>query len=830
MELTSSISPQATFVDYFIPDTETGSSARAIAAYLRAYAPAGTLVVDPFCQSPDIVREALASGHHVIAISFNPLDALRTRLALSSIPAHDLETAVTRVADSLKAGVPLREHLQRLYRTTCPQCGKEVIADYFVWERDSERPHRVHYHCAACGDTGLRDCDENDFRVLQEVQPRGLHYWHMLDRVVGPEGRARKFAASLLELYTPRNLYVLSNILLKVENLFSGSRVHDYLRLGLLHALEQGSKLHPAPSEPALPHAPGLHPPSHWVEWNAWQLFEDATRRLAQDQPAAPVALAASVQELLPAASTSVEAGQSTGPAQNAGWSTDSPQKPAGPARAFVGHLTVRQLAPALPSGSVSLIWAQPPTRGRTQWALPYLWTGWLYGHKEAASLWPLVRRRRSDWTWYLQAMRGTLLALQKTLQADGHLVLVSRNKGLAHHEALTLAAAGASLRLESTLYHTQQPEATRPFGGLRGDYRSVWVPGPPAPAFPMSMADLEAKLHDVAMTAAEETLQARGEAAPFVRLHCHIWEALARRGILQRIMTSKELPTALDWLRKQIQKALQSQIGSTFVQWGETESRHLLGEAATASRHLLGEAATASRHLLGEAAPEGECLWWLVHAADVPPLTERVERAVYEALAAVHSAATTEILETIYAHFPGMLTPDGEWVLACLRSYGQQITPGRWALQEAERPGERAKAREKTLYVLQDLGQRWGYEVKLAQGLALRWVQRGKQPVIWAILDTAALSLLVDKVPSELTAAARKLAIISDARQDLMSLRWRWSPLLRQELVARDWQFIHEQDLIHWAQQHNITLSDLDTLVSLDPLAIHGRTQLPLM
>jgi hypothetical protein len=768
-------------VDYFIPDTEANAPARAIAAYLRAYAPPGTLVVDPFCQSPDIVREALASEHHVIAISFNPLDALRTRLALSTVPTHEVETAVTRLADSPKAGVPLREHLQRLYRTTCPRCRREVIADYFIWERGGELPRRVHYRCAACGDAGLRDCDENDGRILQEVQPRGLHYYYVLDRVAGREGRARKFAARLMELYTPRGLYILANVLLKVENLFSGSVAHDYLRLGLLHALEQGSKLHPVPGEPAPSHAPGLHPPPHFVEWNAWQLFEEATRRLAQSQPAAPITLAANVQELLP---------------------------PGRPAAAFVGHMTVRQLAPALPAGSVSLVWAQPPAHGRTQWALPYLWTGWLYGQAEAASLWPLVKRHSSGRTWYLHAIRGTLLALQKTLQVEGHLVLVSESKGLAHHEMLTLAGAGASLRLETALYHSREPEvATRPFGGLRGDYRSVWAPGTPVPPWPMAMADLVTKLRDVVVAAAEETLQARAEPAPFARLHCHIWEALARRGILQRIMVSKELPVPQDWVREQIQQALQDQVGSTFVQLWEAESRPPIGEAA-----------------------EGDCLWWLAQAPHVPPLVERVEQAVYETLAAAEATTTAELLTTVYARFPGMLTPEGEWVLACLRSYGQQTAPGRWTLQEGERPSERAKARERVLYTLQDLGQRWGYEVKLARGLALRWVQVGRQPIVWAILDTAALSLLLDAASSELAAGARKLAVISDARQDLMALRWTRSPHLRQELASGGWQFIHEQDLHHWAEQHNLTLSDLDTLASLDPLAIHGRTQLALM
>jgi hypothetical protein len=323
-----------------------------------------------------------------------------------------------------------------------------------------------------------------------------------------------------------------------------------------------------------------------------------------------------------------------------------------------------------------------------------------------------------------------------------------------------------------------------------------------------MGMPDLEARLRDVVVAAAEETLQARGEPAPFARLHCHIWEALARRGILQRIMVTKEPASPLDWVRKQIQKALQDQLGSTFVQvW-----------------------AAQSPPEDGETAEESECLWWLVHGPDVPPLTERVEQAVYEALAAVETATTAELLATVYARFRGMLIPTDEWVLACLRSYGHQIASGQWTLQEGERSSERAKARERMLYTLRNLGERWGYEVKLAQGLALRWVQGGKQPVVWAILDTAALSPLLKAASTELAAGARRLAVISDARQDLMALRWARAPLMREELAARSWQFIHEQDLLHWAEQHNLTLSDLDTLVSMDPLAVHGRTQLPLM
>ncbi|MGB9879510.1 MAG: hypothetical protein ACPLRM_01990, partial [Anaerolineae bacterium] len=483
-----------TSVDYFIPVTEADDLSHVIAAYIEAYTEPNALVVDPFCQSPAIVTGALALGRRVVAVSFNPLDALRIRLALTSPPARELIAAVTRLGDSLKAGRPLREHLQRLYRISCPQCGKEIIADYFIWERGQEIPRRVSYHCVACGDAGLRDCDENDAHILREIQPRGLHYWYALDRVARREGSGRKFAATLLELYTPRNLYVLANLVLKIDDLFAGTVVHDFLRLALLRCFELGSKLNPAPGEPAAPHTPHLHPPARFVERNLWQLFEDTARSLAQQTPTA-VPLANNAKDaLLPSFVTETEGATP-------------------PVRAFVGRMATRQLVSELPPDCASLILTQPPQIGRTYWALPYLWTGWLYGHVESALLWPLVRRRSSDWPWYLKVMNAAFFTLQKLLNADGHIVFIGQNKGLAYHEALALAAAGANLRLESALYHPRVPEtATKPFAGLRGDYRFAWTRGPPPPPWPLSSEELKGKLRQVAVMAAEELLQQRGE------------------------------------------------------------------------------------------------------------------------------------------------------------------------------------------------------------------------------------------------------------------------------------------------------------------------------
>jgi len=763
-------------VDCFIPDAEADTTPHAIAAYIDAYTDSDGLIVDPFCQSATIVLEALKAGRRVVAVNFNPLDALRTRLALTAVSTRELTAAVTRLADSPKPTATLREHLQRLYRTTCPHCSRETIADYFVWERGDELPKQVHYSCPACGEEGIRDCDERDAGVFSKVQPRGLHYWYALDRVAREQDKGRKFAASLLDLYTSRNLYVLSNLVLKVEDLFSGSAVHDFLRLALLQCLELGSKLNVPPDEPASPTASHLRLPPRFVERNVWQLFEEAARQLAQRPSVPAVTLAANVQDVL---------------------SPPLTEQASEPARAFVGHSSVRQLAPQLPAGSVDLVWTRPPMLGREHWALPYLWTGWLYGHEESALLWPLAKQRSPDWSWYLQAMRTTLLALRKVLATDGRIVFFGRDRGLAYHEAVCLAAEGATLRLENALYHSSESEiATEPYAGLRGDYRVTWALGTSTPPWPMSADELAAKVRQGAVEAAEETLQQRAEPAPFVRLHCHIWEALAQQGLLQRIMSIEERVSP----REQVQAALDEEVDHIFVQLWESQQDH-------------------------------RCWWWLAQPLVPPPLSERVERSVNETLEAVETIETTDFTLAINKHFPGVLTPDREWVMACLKSYGQQVGPAWWSLRQEERRGQRAKARELTLGHLQALGHRLDYDVHLGtEGFDVQWVQAEKDVLAFIVLDSTALSRLLALQSPDDSTAKRKIVIVAEARQQLLRLKLARSMWLRKPLAEQGWQFIKDADLQSWASHEEIALADLDSFVGLDLLAARDRTQLPLI
>jgi hypothetical protein len=189
------------------------------------------------------------------------------------------------------------------------------------------------------------------------------------------------------------------------------------------------------------------------------------------------------------------------------------------------------------------------------------------------------------------------------------------------------------------------------------------------------------------------------------------------------------------------------------------------------------------------------------------------------------------EFMRAVYQHFPGAVTPDAEWVMACLKSYAQEIESGHWALREDDRQEQRAVARETVMRDLDTLGQRLGYEVSLGlQGFDVKWGKAGKEALGFVVLASAALNCLLSLPPTDEFIRTRKLVVISEARQDLLRLRLARSMWMRKQLAASGWQFIQDADLQEWASQEEVTLADLDSLVGLDPLSIQDRTQLSLI
>jgi hypothetical protein len=798
-------------INYFIPG-KTVESGRFLAhyvqpmpvgvatAYLETYTSPGQIVLDPFCQSPNLVTEVAAAGRKVIAANSNPVLALRVRAQQSLPEPRELDTATTRLGDSLKLGVPLREHLDGLYATICPQCHHTTIADYFLWDRETGGPVEKEYRCQACGSEGQAPVEPGERETLDRIEKRGFHYHYVLDRLPPPGDEGRKAGQKLLDLYTPRNLYALTNLLIKIETLFADSPLQETLKLLLLACLDSCSSLYASPQAWLRPRR--LHPPPRFVERNVWRAFEEARIRLSQLSPSPAVHLATGVSQITSPdlLSLSETGGQ--------------------PPNALVVPLTVRRLSQMLPEDSVSLIITAPPHLAPVFWSLSYLWNGWLFGREEAAALRPLLKRKKTDWDWYQRVMTSTFRALRRALQVRGRLVLVFATERPAFVEALFMAATLAGFEPEGASCQPGEVSA-----GMMGSYRLSFAKGEePMAALPSEdEADLAIELQRQVSRAMQDVLRQRGEPLTYERLHLAAYWHLSAKGYLRRAMAV----SSLDFVSRQVETVLEGVRGGAIVRWEEAEE---------------------------EGWPQ---LWWLREPGEVsPPLSDRVEEAVWEVLCEKPAMSAEALVAAIYPRFPGLLTPEADLIEACLESYAREISLDNWQLRPEDQPGDRERQRGQGVANLMKLGQRLGYGVGLSQawrkrsweeGDALMDLLRNEDPsvesplpfdVLWhedkevrhafVLLSMAALGL-VSWHEDDLGEGISRYLVIPEERGDLVSFKLNRFPWLRHAMVTRRWQFIKYGHLSQLASAAEVDRHDLKKIVGLQPIIEQDEAQIPL-
>lgn len=486
-----------------------------IHTYIEAYTRPGDGVLVPFCQDAAEVREILHLERQALALHYDPVPLLVVQAALEPVPIRDLDAAVARLGDSRKHGIPLRQHMDALYATTCPACLRPAVADYFIWEQG--KPVAKQVRCPGCDYDGQVGVEPADMEPLTGIKARGMHFYYILDRVA-PESALpateglRPRIESLLDLYTVRNLDALADLTLKIDTLFAGGPLHRVLLTLLLDCLDRCSVLAPLPGGAARRRS--LTRPSRFVEWNVWRTFEKAADRFRTlDAAGLPAADLASSLEQYRAE-------------EDKGWT------------GFVGQGSVRDLPRHLAPHSLPLAMVSPPPLDSAAWSLSYLWGAWLLGPEAVTPLRPLLRQRTPDPAWYARVMAGSFRTMADLLAVDGRILVTFAEQRIAILEALLWAATRAGFRATCLVQSG-------------GDYRLELVAGPPPVLTPGVVTG--AQVQRVAVEALVEAIQARGEPAPWPVLHAAAYRRLAETGLLGRAARQEEdtldVDTISEWV-----------------------------------------------------------------------------------------------------------------------------------------------------------------------------------------------------------------------------------------------------------------------------------------
>ncbi|MEE8392194.1 MAG: hypothetical protein V3S14_15570 [Anaerolineae bacterium] len=739
-------------------------SVQAVGAYVQRLTQPGDLVVDLFCQGPTVVRETVAAGRRALGFSVNPLLLAITHLGVGCPDADALNAAFTRLADSLKGDVPLRRHLTSLYRSACPVCDAPGVAEWFAWDRDGNYPFEKAVRCSNCGEVREGAADDGDVESARGFQPRGLAYYYALDRVAPLGHPGRERAAQLVELYTPRNLSALMDLTMRLEGLDAGEEAILALTGVLLDCFDAASNLDPYDEDRPRPRT--LRVPSRYIERNVWLCFEERLSHLLAEESLLPVRQAADIGALV--------RGETEG-------------------YALVSH-AARDVRKTIPAGSTALIFADPPQPDGVFWALSALWAGWLWETPPAHALRPFLRRRRFDWDWHWHALQVALKAAGSLLVPTGHLVTIFSGPDEALLESVCLAACGAGYALKGWGYS--------PGAGYRLVWR--WKPQDAGGGRQEAAGDvemLERELGAVAKEAVVSTLRERGEPTGWALLHSSAYVRLAERGLLAR---AAAIPGDSD---------------------GSQTSPNVSPFTADAVRCIL-EAAPIVR-LVDQSGAE-ETLWWLADAGcAAEPLADRVSALMWELLAQRPAWGMEELVDTVYARFPGPLTPDLALVLVCVDSYSVQEGETLY-LRSEDDPLRRAAELGALRDDLVELGARLGFETSRRGGWDVRWLEEEREVYVFDVSATVALGrhLLTERTTDE---GAQRCLVVPGGRAALVGFKLQRDPRLARAVEKDGWQFIKFRHLRRLLTKGDLDRHALKTVLGLDPIVEQEAAQIPL-
>ncbi len=745
-----------------------------LAPYLEAYTQPGDLVVDLFCQGPTLIRQAVEAGRRALGLNVNRALLLSASLGLTVVEPHKVEAALTHLGTTRKGADPLQAHIEGLYRTRCAVCGQPTVADGFIWERERNEPVAKLYRCAACGDAPPQGApaDEEDVAAATRFPRQGLNYWLMAERAAPTQAPYRSRLISLLDLYTPRNLSALSDLLLKSDGLEVSSPVRRVLDGLLLEALDRGSSLRsPDPLDPWASRPNRLRRPARYVEANVWRLLEEGMQVWRERRPTAALR-APDLDALL------------------------APAEPEAPASMYLSPLPIRQVVDALPRQCTPLVLVDPPRPDPILWHLSALWSSWLWGHPAGAAMAPFLRRRQVDWDWFWRGVSGALRAVAPLLQAKGRLICLYAGGSPKLLQTLTLAAAGAGYELLG--WGSRPP----------GDVRLTWCLGSSAAPTPIEADPLSRAVAEQAASAALDGLRVRGEPSAWPTLHATVYADLAESGLLaQAAALPDELPKPLAWLTEGVRSALD---GAPLRQLANPDTAQPLwwldgpleaGAALCLSDRVELAVAEILRDLLAVAEMD-------------------LARQICARFPGPQTPTAHLIRLCLFSY--GEEHASGHWRLRTEDGFEARVAETDTVIKNLAALGRR-------------LGFDAPLGAPRAGEWAVRWVdEAGHAAYAFAVRTTAVLGDLLFDPPTSLdeTKSTVPCLTLPGGRAILVGHKLRHNPRLRQEVARQGWQFLKFRHLRHLVKE--VAAKQLDryafqAALGLDPIVEQTEAQMSL-
>jgi hypothetical protein len=752
----------------------------AVAEWLQSRIPPGSLILDPFGASPRLVVEAARAGYWILVAANNPIARFLLEIYANPAIAVEYRSALAELASMRRGPERLEPHIRTLYLTQCENCKSEIEAQAFLWERGSSVPYAKIYTCPVCGDSEMRDTNQQDVARAEDFSQDKLHRARALERVAAVDDTERSNVEEALNTYLPRAVYVLFTLINKLDGMSLPADRRRLIDALLLYVFDQANSLWAHPIGRARPRQ--LTVPPRFRENNIWLALEDGIQELARLNfiPLEPAHTHPKIPVLI--------------------W-PDLPGSSAG-ITVFEGRL--KELADSIQTNEIRAVVGAIPRPNQAFWTLSALWSGWLWGREAVGPFRSVLRRRRYDWGWHCTALHSAMENLYRIIIPDTPFLGLIGETEPGYISSAIVAAQTAGFVIRGISLRAENGQA-----------QIHWE----KPAHRMEMRTASSRqLDTLASQAALEYIRERGEPASYLQIYTAALASLSHDNQLARVGRNQDEKAlapgeVLALITGIIEGAFSYKSG--FLRYGGSDKSLEIGQW----------------WLREERLKDGK-----IEA----PLADRVEVELVRYLLQNPGKTYQEIDRSMCAAFPGFLTPSSELIDTILESYGQLTgVDRRWQIRIEDRPRGRRNDLDSIRKTMVQIGVQLGYSIE--GEYPQLWIvdhgeshssgqdrtgvddrpmgndQSGGELVdyVFYLIASAAIGEIIQNNSYR---PEKSIIVLPGSRAGLLMYKLKHNAHLNQ-MVESGWRFLKFRHVYRLFKDQSLSRQNLDENLGLDPL-----------
>ena len=426
---------------------------------------------------------------------------------------------------------------------------------------------------------------------------------------------------------------------------------------------------------------------------------------------------------------------------------------------------------------SFSAVISVLPRPSQAFWTFSAMWSGWLWGPESVLPMKSALERRRYDWNWYADALFRLFRQMQR-LPDNLPFLTILPELAPGFFGAAIISSSLAGLKLHSLALNPDEDLA-----------QLVWKTAAKVDA--AHNPDIQ-KFARLGML---QYLQDRGEPSRQMQLETASLAALACQGCLQ---PARDDPPS-------------SRLAKT---------QKLLAEILTDTK-TFGQAKD-------NAKPHPGQVWWpaIGWKPGTLPLADRVEKHLLEALLTAPALSEAQLFSSLYASFPGLLTPTQELVNTILNSYAHPVfeEPVFWQLNEQEQPENRRSELQQILEYLLNLGKALQYQTQLSER-SVYWSDADRNIFVFHCFASSMIARFVQQNPP-LDSGCQGVLVFPGSRSRLLAYKLLHNPVLSQA-IEKKWMFLKYRHLRRFLEKETPDRSRWQEHLQKDPPMWEEPTQM---